>query len=156
MNEQQVVPTRNRFAPIEIKEEKPYDHGFTEKEVLEIEKKFKEIDRRDHKEFPLTIEDQIVVIKHARIKRTEVFILNPVKVKAEKAPRIPKEPKAPKAPKVAKLKKLTKKEQSRLESLDYLLKEEILQLDTMSPDDKLFWELNKHRIEETDVSSTES
>lgn len=140
----------NRFAPKDVaigvvEKEEVYNDGFSFSEREAIKKAFKELDRRDKEVTPLTIEEQIIIIKHFRIARTEAFILNAPKTKAAK---VAKEPKAPKAPKVSKVKKLTKKDQSRLEAIAFLMKEEILTIDTMPEEDRLFWETNKFRLEE--------
>jgi len=128
------APVSMDAVPVEIP--KPvYVHGFTDQEVEEIKKVYIELEKRDKNIQPLTLEEQTIVFKHFRITRTEVFILNPPKVKKP-----PKE-KKPKAEK-----KLTKKLQTKLDQLAFLIEQEIITEETMKEEDMFFWIENKHRI----------
>jgi hypothetical protein len=97
--------TPNNILPEVVKPE--YNHGFSEEEVYNIEKAKEELGRRDLLAQPVTLEEfKNIIVPFLRIKRTEAFILNPIK---EKKVRVPRE-KLTKEPKPPKVKKLTKKE----------------------------------------------
>ena len=92
-----LVPTEHQ--PVHF-----YSHGFTPEQVEEIKAKKLSIEKRDLKKEPVTLDEfKTIIVPWNRIHRTEQFILNPKKEKAERKPREKKEP-APKKPK-----KLTKK-----------------------------------------------
>jgi len=91
-------------------EEKRYDHGFSEEDVIRIKALRLELDDKISKGHEVTLEEfKSIIVPYCYINRTEVFNLQPVKEKKEKAEKVPKEPKAPKEKK-PKVLKLTKKE----------------------------------------------
>jgi hypothetical protein len=86
-----------------------YNHGFSDEEVFEITKRFKEIERRDLFEIPTTREEmRDIIVPMIRIRRTSAFILKDTKKKEIKPPR-EKKPK-----------KLTKKQmQEKLKAIQF-------------------------------------
>ena len=115
---EQPIPKVNRFAvdlnaPPPEEEVHVYSHGIPPERVEEIKRLKLELEKRvmDGGE-PVTLQEfKDIVLPFQRIHRTEVFILNPVKVKPVRVPRV-KTPKAPKekVEKPVKVKTLTKKQ----------------------------------------------
>lgn len=96
------------FAPQKLITEvapQVYDHGYTQEQVEVIKLAKKELEKKPVNE--ITLEDFAnIVIPHQRIHRTEVFNLNPEKVKPPKKERVVK----PKVVREPREKKMTKKD----------------------------------------------
>lgn len=121
MQEQLEPATINRFAPITtdlpINENipPPYEHGYSETQVIEITQAKENLEKRNLAEEPVTLEEfKTIIVPFQRIKRTTTFNLNPEKIKITKPKKEPK-PKVIKPPKVKKLtKKYIESEMSRI------------------------------------------
>jgi len=82
-----------------------YSHGYTPEQVEEIKLAKKELEKKPVNE--ITLEDfKNIVVPFQRIHRTEIFNLNPEKIKPPKKERVVK----PKVVREPKEKKMTKKE----------------------------------------------
>ncbi len=103
---------KTSLAPTEAAVPAPYSSGYTEDEIMVIKVAHAKLSDRNLKVEPVTLEEfKTIVIPWQRINRTEVFTLNPDKVKAVREPKAPRAPRTPreKVAKAPKEVKLTKK-----------------------------------------------
>jgi len=140
----------NRFAPkslipIEPEPIKLYDSGYTEEQIIDVKHKHAILIKRNLVTEPVTLDEfKFIIIPWQRINRTEVFNLNPEKVKVVKEKKA-KEPstRKPREKKIPGEVKLSKK------AIDIKISDIIFKMavgEPLSEDDTRFFEQHTSKV----------
>ena len=108
-------------------------------EVIALEQAYKTLVAKSQGE-EITLDETRIIVAYKRYQQEGNF-----KIVAEKTKRVAKE-KIAKEPRVKKPKALTKKETQLLLTMRDLLHDELISLDSVPPEQREFYELNKDRV----------